>query len=130
MASIVQNRGLEKQLLDVFKRYEDESVELEDVYPAFRKENPSATEADLQFMVFKVGMIAALGSGSLDTVLEGLELLEFLKEFDAFIKMAEGEGVDTDELTSAKNSKYWQDCIAFANTFDNEAFMAQRFPEY
>jgi hypothetical protein len=128
MASIVQDRGLEKQLLAVFMRYEDEAVELEDVYPAFLKENPSATEADIQSMILKVGMVSALGSGKFDTVQEGLELVGFLKEIDASIKQAEITGNNTEELNSLKNSRYWQDCVAFANSFDQETFMAQRFP--
>jgi hypothetical protein len=130
MAAMVQNRRLEKQFFEVFKRYEDEDIELEDIYPIFRREQPNATEADLQFMIFKVGLVSALGSGDFDTVSEGMGLIEFCKEFDSFMKIAESEGVNTEELDSARKSKYWKDCIDFANSFDTEAFIASRFPEY
>jgi hypothetical protein len=130
MTVMVRNRGLEKQLLEIFVRYEDESVELDDLYPVFQREQPNATETDLQFMIFKIGLVSALGSGSLDTVLEGVEYLNFLKEFDGFLKMAESEGLDTEEFNAIKNSKFWKDCINFANSFESEAFIAQRFPEY
>jgi hypothetical protein len=129
MASLVRNRGLERQFLAIFTRYE-ETEELEDIYPTFLKENPAANEADLQFMILKVGMIAALGSGQFDTVMEGLELVGFLKEFDTLLAEIEDQGIDSEELSMAKNSRYWKDCINFANSFDLEAFMGQRFPDY
>ncbi|MDR1930089.1 MAG: hypothetical protein LBQ44_05595 [Treponema sp.] len=130
MAVLVMNSGLESQFRAIYQRYEDEDDELENVYAAYRRENPQAVKEELQLMILKVGMITALGSGDLELVLNGLEIIEFCIGFSAMIEFAEGEAAGSEELDFLIKNRYMQDCVSFAKSFDSDAFMAQRFPGY
>jgi hypothetical protein len=125
MLSLVLDRSMEGELLAIYRRYEDQAVDLEEVIEGYIAAFPGATDEECQFMLYKLGLVTALGSGDQQTVYYGLELLMFCIQINTMAAMEELP----EDFAGLINSEYWKDCTEFAGLFDSESFMDERFPE-
>jgi hypothetical protein len=124
MLSIVLDRSREGELLAIYQRYEDQSADLEEIIESYLAAFPGTTDEECQFMLFKLGLVTALGSGDRQTVYSGLELLMFCIQINAMASMEELP----EDFANLINSSYWKDCAEFSELFDSESFMTERFP--
>jgi hypothetical protein len=124
MLSIVLDRTMEAELLAIYQRYEETTVDLEEVVEGYMDAFPGATDEECQFMLFKLGMVTALGSGDRQTVYYGLDLLMFCDQINAMAAIEELP----EDFAALIDSGYWKDCTEFVELFDSESFIAERFP--
>ncbi|MCL1812454.1 MAG: hypothetical protein FWG29_02900 [Treponema sp.] len=124
MLRMVMDRNLEQDFLDIYYKFEDR--EFHEFFPEYMAVFSGVTEEECLFIVLKVALVAALGSGDIYSTEEALDFLDFFGE----ISSAENRSEMPDDLLELmESSRYWQDIIAFYRILDPEAFFRKRFPE-
>ena len=124
MLNLVMDRNKESELNLLYNHIEE--MTLEEIILAYSVPFPEITEEECMFIILKVALVAALGSGDKLGVSTGLDILEFCDEIDSMTDTA----YLPEELKALTESSYWKDCIAFYHLFDPESFLKERFPGY
>lgn len=124
MLNMVMDRNYQQELLRIFTGLEE--MDVDEVFPVYMAEFPGITKDECLYIILKVALIAALGSGDENGLETGFDILGFCEEIDSISNSSELP----EELQDLVESSYWQDCIAFYRMFDSEVFLKERFPEY
>jgi hypothetical protein len=124
MLRMVLDPGMEAGLCALFEKIEE--LEADEIFPAYMAAFPGITEDECAFIILKVALIAALGSGNEYGVDIGLDILDYCEEVDSMADLAHLP----EDIQELMKSPYWQDCIAFYRIFDYEVFFTERYPEY
>ena len=123
---MIMNRSLANELQSIYNKIE--MMEVDDVFPEYMAAFPGISEEECMFIILKVAIVSALGSGDEYGIENAFDILDFCAEIDS---MSREEFLQLPaETRSLMESPYWQDCIAFYRIFDPEMYFSERFPEY
>ena len=126
MVRMVMDHSLEKELQRIYSKIE--LLEVDDVFPEYMAAFPGISEEECLFIILKVAIVSALGSGDEYGIENAFDILDFCEEIDSMI--IEDYLQLPEDVRALMESPYWQDCIAFYRIFDPEVFFRERFPEY
>ena len=126
MYRMVMNRSLEKDLQNVYNKIE--FLEVDDVFPEYMAAFPGISEEECMFIILKVAIVSALGSGDEYGIENAFDILDFCEEIDS-MSMEEFLKLPI-EVQVLMQNPYLQDCIAFYRIFDPEVYFKERFPGY
>lgn len=124
MLRMVMDPGMEQGLRSLFTKIEE--TEADDIFPAYMDTFPGITLDECVFIILKVALISALGSGDEYGIEMGFDILDFFEEIDSIEDISHLP----DDILEYMESSYYQDCISFYRIFDPETFLQERFPDY
>ena len=123
MLRLINDRTLEKELHSIFSHFqEDEREVISDYMAVF----PGINILESFFIILKVGIVAALGSGDENYIEAALDAFDYFDEFDSIEDFSD----IPNEMLEALESPYWQDLYGFYRIFDLDAFIKKRYPEF
>ena len=122
MLQLALDQNLEADFNNIIENFL--SIDLDENYAAYSSAFPGITRNEYAITLFKIMLIASLGSGEPDYIGEGLSALEAIEE----IKTLDIEELP-EEIQEVIDSNICKDLIAFYDLFDLEAFFAERYPD-
>ena len=123
MLALVLDETYQEALNGICRQLEEQDSD--DIIEAFKNTYPGITDNEVMFIVLKLGLVAALGSGGREYLDTALEIVEFCEQVESMTGLAEMP----EDLLVLTESKYWKDCLAFIKLVDIDSLLMERFPE-